>query len=645
MNEVFNELVVVKRSGQRVNFNGTKIAIAIKLAFDSVYENYDEQSVNKVYESVLKYLEDNYVGRKTINVEDIQDIIEQTLKLEKFDDVYNSFNNYRLKRAASREAFNVKQQHKFVKAIEKIGLTVKNEKKESPIEEILNFGKIVSDEFSKAYLLESKYSRAHEEGIIYIHDINYYALGTTSSSILDFNNIESIDDIVDIVSNIKKEQNGEQVIPAIDCFLEKYIVKIFKEIFKNNLFKYLNIEDYINYMNFRQIENDIDKLNKINFNIEIFNQYIRGKNILNIFEKSYQDSLKEVKEDITESFKKLLYKLNSLDILINNNKVSISLGSNISYEGKLITECFLKALECNKRTDNVLTIFKVDNNNLDPKKSNYIYLENAAKLLCDNKNINFSFDNNEYFSLGEKTISNDYNKLGRMILSTTTINMARLGLKYSVKNIDLFYKELEEIIELTKNLLIQRYELQANKYKENFKYLFENNLLFESDKLEPNQKVRKVLRNGTLNIGIIGLKSCILSLLEIEEKDITINDIDLAFDILKFIRKKIEKYTLENKLNFNLVETCDKNISKELKAIDKSIYGIRKLDNEECYSVCNSLYKNLDINKQLSLNSKYQNLVSSQIVISIKNPSYKKVIEMIHNMSISDIKYGHIKLE
>ena len=33
----------------------------------------------------------------------------------------NSFNTYRLKRAASREAFSMKQQHKFVKAIENIG--------------------------------------------------------------------------------------------------------------------------------------------------------------------------------------------------------------------------------------------------------------------------------------------------------------------------------------------------------------------------------------------------------------------------------------------------------------------------------------------------------------------------------------------
>ena len=39
---ILDDIVVVKRSGQRVNFNPTKVAIAIKKGFDSVYENYDE---------------------------------------------------------------------------------------------------------------------------------------------------------------------------------------------------------------------------------------------------------------------------------------------------------------------------------------------------------------------------------------------------------------------------------------------------------------------------------------------------------------------------------------------------------------------------------------------------------------------------
>ena len=47
-----SELVVVKRSGQRITFNGTKIAVAIKHAFDNVREN-NEEDVNKVYSNVF----------------------------------------------------------------------------------------------------------------------------------------------------------------------------------------------------------------------------------------------------------------------------------------------------------------------------------------------------------------------------------------------------------------------------------------------------------------------------------------------------------------------------------------------------------------------------------------------------------------
>ena len=92
-NEVLENLVVVKRSGQRVSFNASKIAVAIKKAFDSL-QVYDEKKVYKVFEKVLSYINENYKDRKTINVEDIQDIIENILKNEKCYDVYNSFKDY-----------------------------------------------------------------------------------------------------------------------------------------------------------------------------------------------------------------------------------------------------------------------------------------------------------------------------------------------------------------------------------------------------------------------------------------------------------------------------------------------------------------------------------------------------------------------
>ena len=103
--DTFEELVVVKRSGQRVNFNGTKIAVAIKSAFDEVEMDYSEKDVNKVYSDVLEYISLSYSDRKTINVEDIQDIIEEKLKSNNYIVVYEAFNSYRLQRAVSREVF------------------------------------------------------------------------------------------------------------------------------------------------------------------------------------------------------------------------------------------------------------------------------------------------------------------------------------------------------------------------------------------------------------------------------------------------------------------------------------------------------------------------------------------------------------
>ena len=96
--DLLEELVVVKRSGQRVNFNDTKIALAVKKGFDSVYEEYDEKLVNKVKEKVLSEIRKNYKDRKTIGVEDIQDIIEKELKILKYDEVYESFKSYRERR-------------------------------------------------------------------------------------------------------------------------------------------------------------------------------------------------------------------------------------------------------------------------------------------------------------------------------------------------------------------------------------------------------------------------------------------------------------------------------------------------------------------------------------------------------------------
>ena len=52
--ENFEKLLVVKRNGKKVEFNGSKIAVAIKKGFDSVNTDeetkYNEKDIQKVYQ-------------------------------------------------------------------------------------------------------------------------------------------------------------------------------------------------------------------------------------------------------------------------------------------------------------------------------------------------------------------------------------------------------------------------------------------------------------------------------------------------------------------------------------------------------------------------------------------------------------------
>ena len=51
-NNLFDTLIVVKRSGQRTSFQGEKIAIAIQKAFNSLDIPYKDEDVNKIYSKV-----------------------------------------------------------------------------------------------------------------------------------------------------------------------------------------------------------------------------------------------------------------------------------------------------------------------------------------------------------------------------------------------------------------------------------------------------------------------------------------------------------------------------------------------------------------------------------------------------------------
>lgn len=653
-NEMLNELIVVKRSGQRVGFNSAKIAIAIKKAFDQAGPVNAEKQINKVYEDVLSYINNNYADRKTINVEDIQDIIETKLKENKFKDVYQAFSDYRIRRAASRQAFGIKQQHKFAKAIERI-VTDNRENKyafDKPNDILLDFGKTISCEYTKTYVLDNKFVRAHEEGSIYIHNLDYFNLGKLSSTHLIFNNNPDDDfftNFVSVLTMAKNEIDGEIAVDSLDELLIPIFIKKFKVKYKQILSNYLKVTDYLDYINYKKIEEIIDRESSIYFDNSVFSQFILNDKVSNIFRQAYDDAMDMVIKILSNLFKNQLINLeNNIE---ENKKYSISIGTNNTYEGLIINNCYLDVINKLDVLENVSTIINVKKE-IDPD-----LLKKVSNLIIDGKNLALAFVDNsynkvdleyaKYFSTGKRIFENpvyeEFGTTGRMIVSSVSVNMGRLGFIYENKDLNLFYDELDEVLETAKNCLITIFEAIGDKSKENYRVIFNNNIL-DDDKLEPGQKIRKIIKKGgVLNLELAGLYECVLLLEKDESKQKK-----LLEEILNYVSRKIDKFTASSKLNFVLSETTKHRPLRKLMGLDKAIYGIRKgINDKKYYERIENLfnYKN-DLDDDFKYLSRYQKLLSGGQLIKImlpKNPKQKEVLDLIDKAAKQDL--GFIKFE
>lgn len=595
---------MVKRSGQRVEFNSLKIAVAIKNAFDSTPSNYSNNDINKVYDDTLSYIYNNYKDRKTINVEDIQDVIELTLKKDSYNDIYDSFSGYRLRRSESRKSFSVKQQHKFVKAIEKIGcVDISNYKVGENLEK---FGSIISSEYTKSYILDNKYVRAFEEGKIYIHNFLYFHLGYFSNTSLDIRKLADKDeflfDILNILVRSKEEVKGEVSINGFDDILSKYYVDKFKKIFIKKLVDTLSLLGFIDLVNIKKIEDRIFKELSVVIILDNYRDLFVNDVLFNILKNIYDMSIMEVFDYMLLNIKKILMLLN--DSYRENNFYSISIGNNKTYEGNIIKNIILDLIDEMDYLENICIVYKVCELSDIDKIVKLIYEGKNMKLNILDKENNNNYDV-EYFSDGTRIYENIYSdsiSIGRMNVANTSINMARLGFIHKSLNKE-FYNGLDNLIEFTKNELLIVYENMGNKIKNNYNYLFDGNI-FDDEKLDYGQKIRKVIKNGTLNINLVGLYECALMI----DKDKTR---EIMLKIIKYINKKIILLSIDNKLNFTLSAIVNDS-SYELMDLDKAIYGVIKGIND------NDFYRNVMVDCSIEELNLYQKMFNGGCILEIK---------------------------
>ena len=723
--ELLETIKVVKRNGSKVDFNGTKIAMAIKKGFDSIKDideegeesnKYNSVDIQKVYQDVIATIKKNYENKERIKIEEIQDIIEDTLKIDGYQDVFESFSDYREKRAQSRVAFTEdKRSHKFLKTLEGLALKTAAEddaKREngnidgnSAMGTMLQFGSNVSKEFSKTYLMKKKYADAHDDGYIHIHDMDFLAMGTTTCMQIDLdklfkngfstghghlrepNDIMSYSALAAIaIQSNQNDQHGGQSIPAFDYYLAPGVLKTFKKLLKSMIKDYIDLEDINDFINSNVLEREISKINTIDINVDYFEKFYKNSEQLKrMFEMSINKALDKTDKRTYQAMEAFVHNLNTMHSRAGAQVPfsSINFGTDTSSEGRMVTKNYMLAAEAGLGHGETpifpISIFKVkDGVNYNPEDPNYdlfkLSLRVSAKRLFPNWSFLDSSFNKPYYKsddfktevgymgcrtrvLGNVVDPDKQVTPGRGNLSFTSINLPRLGIKHGIVGVNAldkadmkgFYEELDEIIELVKDQLLERYEIQCNKRVYNFPFLMGQGVWMDSDKLRPTDKVKKVLKHGTLSIGFIGLAECLKALIgkhhgESEEAQ------KLGEEIVAHIRKRCDEYSEKYNLNFTCLATPAEGLSGRFVNIDRDIYGKIPGVTDRAYytnSFHVPVYYNISIADKLAIEGVYHKYTNAGHISYIEldgDPSdnleaFESVVRIMHD---SDIGYGAI---
>ena len=247
-----------KRDGREVSFDREKIAEAIFKAAQATGGK-DRETAEKLAADVERQAEIQFQGR-TPSVEEIQDLVEKTLVEQGHARTAKEYILYRAERTRVRE-----MNTRLMKVYE--GLTfqaakdndIKRENAnidgDTAMGTMLKYGSEGAKQFYEMYILNPAHAKAHREGDIHIHDLDFLTLTTTCCQIdidklftggfctghgflREPNDIQSYAALACIaIQANQNDQHGGQSIPNFDYGLAKGVAKTYKRLYRRNLVK------------------------------------------------------------------------------------------------------------------------------------------------------------------------------------------------------------------------------------------------------------------------------------------------------------------------------------------------------------------------------------------------------------------------
>ena len=624
---------IIKRDGRRAPFRIEKITDAI-FAAAQASGGQDYEMAQRLARQVVQLLDnENMITIPT--VEQIQDTVEKVLVKNGHARTAKKYILYRNERTRAREMntrlMKIYEDLTFKSSLENdIKRENANIDGDTAMGTMLKYGSEGAKQFCEMFILDPEHARAHREGDIHIHDLDFYTLTTTCCQIdllklfeggfstghgylrepMDIRSYSALACIA-LQSN-QNDQHGGQSVPNFDYSLAPGVAKTFRRSYRDNLAKALDLHAGIDLCE-ELARSLLDETEAATGLQPAFD----GKNG---FDQALQARLAEAVGDQAEKVLRFTRKYavkgtrsatyQAMEALVHNLNTmhsragaqvpftSLNYGTDTSPEGRLVTECLLLATEAGLGNGETsifpIHIFKVKEGvNFNPGDPNYDLFRLAIRVSAKRLFPNFSFldapFNKQYYKEGHpeteaaymgcrtRVVANHYDPTreityGRGNLSFTSVNLPRIGIR-AHGDVDWFFEDLDRKIDLVIAQLLARFRLQSQKTVRNYPFLMGQGVWMDSEKLDPDDTVGEVLKHGTLTCGFIGLAECLKALIGKHhgESDEAQN---LGLDIIHHMRERMDQATQQYGLNFSLIATPAEGLSGRFVRMDRERFGV-----------------------------------------------------------------------
>ena len=626
---------IKKRDGRVVPFDPSKIEHAIAHCFMGSGSQKSDETAQELAALVVSQLENDENIPSVPSVEQVQDVVERVLIEKGFVRSAKAYILYRAERSRVRE-MNTRLMKVFedIASKDAVDSDIKRENAningDTAMGSMLKFGSEGAKQFYEMYVLDPRFSAAHHDGDIHIHDLDFYTLTTTCCQIdlLDLfhggfstghgvlrepNDIYSYSALACIaIQANQNDQHGGQSIVNFDYGMAPGVKKTYRKRFRDNLDRALEllggVEDSADKA--RAIVDELSEQISLAPNADV--DRLVAEKVAELLPDASQDELNKIVSFVREHAEKETDKATyqAMEALIHNLNTmnsragaqvpfsSINYGMDTSPEGRMVMRNVMLATEAGLGNGETpifpIQIFRVKEGiSFNPGDPNYDLYRLAIRTSAKRLFPNFSFVdapfNKKYYKEGHpeteiaymgcrtRVIGNVYDPTREVCprrgnLTFTSINLPRIAIK-AKGDVGWFFEELERLCNLVHDQLLERLEIISNKKVYNFPFLMGEGVWIDSEKLGWTDSVREVLKHGTLSIGFIGLAEALVALRGKHHGEDPASQ-NLGLEIVGFIRKFCDECSQREKLNYTCLATPAEGLSGRFVRIDKEKYGI-----------------------------------------------------------------------